>query len=90
MLNLVIGGVVALFFLGLPVAIIALFIVSSLEKWRANVPEGNGAMDVAPTPDPLADYRRDKRRRIVYGGHSVIAARLSDREKSMRLQSTQV
>jgi hypothetical protein len=90
MLNFVIGGFVALFFLGLPLAIIALFIVSSLDKTPRISERNRRAVDVPPATDPLADDRRHKRRRIIYGGHAAIAARLSARETSVRLQGTEV
>ena len=90
MFNLVIGGFVALFFLGLPLAIIALFIAGSLEK-KPRVSERHGhAVDAPPTADRAADYRRDMRRRVVYGGHAAIATKPADREKSVRLQSPKV
>jgi hypothetical protein len=90
MLNFVIGGFVALVFLGLPLAIIALFVASFLEK-RPSVSERNSvAVGVPPTPDHAADYRHDKRRRIVYGRHPVIAAKLPEREESMRPQDAKV
>jgi hypothetical protein len=87
MLNFVIGGFVALFFLGLPLAIIALFVASFLEK-RPIVSETR--VRAEPIPDRAADDRRDKRRRVIYGGHSTIAGKLSDREKSMHLHGTKV
>ena len=90
MLNFVIGGFVALFFLGLPLAIIALFVASFLEKRPSVAERGRRAVDAQPIPDRAADYRHDKRRRVVYGGHSVIATKLPEREKSMHLRSTKV
>jgi hypothetical protein len=90
MLNFVIGGFVALFFLGLPLAIIALFVASYLEK-RPNVSGRNRvAVGVPPTSDHAADDRYDRRRRIVYGRHPAIAAKLPEREKSMRPQDAKV
>jgi hypothetical protein len=90
MLNLVIGGFVALFFLGLPLAIIALFVVSSPGKTPSVSERHRPTVDVPPATDRLADVRRHKRRRIVYGGHAATAARLAGRETSIRLQGTEV
>jgi hypothetical protein len=90
MLNFVIGGFVALFFLGLPLAIIALFVASFLEKRPSASERSRLPLDAQSIPDRAADYRHDKRRRVIYGGHSVIAAKLPEREKSMRLHGTKV
>jgi hypothetical protein len=81
MLNFIIGGLVALYVLGLPLAIIALFVAGSLEKSPTAVSERNRlAIDVAPDSDRLADERRYRRQRIVYGNRSAMAARLLSRE----------
>jgi hypothetical protein len=90
MLNFVIGGFVALFFLGLPLAIIALFVASFLEKRPSVSERSRRAVDTQPIPDRAADYRHDKRRRVVYGRHSVTTTKLPEREKSMHLHSTKV
>jgi hypothetical protein len=90
MLNFIVGGFVALFLLGLPLAIIALFLVSSLEKRPIAESKRDGlAVDLVPALDPLAEERRYKRRRIVYGGHSVMATRPLSREQSVRFHGAE-
>jgi hypothetical protein len=77
MLNFMIGGFIALVFLGLPLAIIALFLAGSLEKRPIAESESNrNATDLAPVLDRLAEQRRYNRRRIVYGGRFVTATKL--------------
>ena len=70
-MSMVIGGVVAALFLGLPLAIIGLFVVSTLDRRQAKPPK------VAPRAPaqvlPLADESIDRRRRVIYGRQSVVA-----------------
>jgi hypothetical protein len=64
---MLIGAFVALFFLGLPLAIIGLFIASTLDRRNAIPPEGFKASMEAST-----SHAGDKRRRIIYGRLSVV------------------
>jgi hypothetical protein len=91
MLNFVIGGFIALVFLGLPLAIIALFVAGSLEKRPIAVSERSSlAKDLAPASDRLAEERRYNRRRIVYGGRSTMATERLNRGEPVHFHSTNV
>jgi hypothetical protein len=76
MLEMFIGALVALLVFGLPLAIIALFITSTLERRTARAPESIKAMQPTPTSAFLSDY--DKRRRIIYEPPFLDSARKSD------------
>jgi len=68
---MLIGGVVAALLLGLPLAIIGLFIVSTLDRRHAKPPKV-----ASREPDhvlPAADEGIDRRRRVIYGRQSVVA-----------------
>lgn len=70
-MGMVIGGVVAALFLGLPLAIIGLFIVSTLDRRHGKPPKA-----ASPEPAhvfPAADEGIDRRRRVIYGRQSVVA-----------------
>ena len=68
---MVIGGVVAALFLGLPLAIMGLFIASTLDRRHGKPP------DVASREPahvlPVADEGIDRRRRVIYGRQSAVA-----------------
>jgi hypothetical protein len=68
---MMIGGVVAALFLGLPLAIIGLFIASTLDRRHGKPP------DVASREPshvlPAADEGIDRRRRVIYGRQSAVA-----------------
>jgi hypothetical protein len=91
MLNFIVGGLVALFFLGLPLAIIALFLAGSLETRPTAASERNrAAVNPSPALDRLAEERRYQRRRIIYGGHSAMATRLLSREGQVRFHRAEI
>src|ERR1700740_926977 len=67
---MVIGAFVALVFLGLPLAIIGLFIASTLDRRHAKPPKGYTALR-DPAPSAYATSQEgNKRRRIIYGGNT--------------------
>jgi hypothetical protein len=73
-LDMVIGAFVALVFLGLPVAIIGLFIASTLDRRHAKPPEGYTALR-EPKPSAYATSQEgNQRRRIIYGSYSAATA----------------
>jgi hypothetical protein len=69
-LNMVIGAFLALAFFGLPLAIIGLFIVGTLDRRGARPPEGVAAWR-EPSASAAVINHGDKRRRIIYGQYSV-------------------
>jgi hypothetical protein len=73
-LDMVIGAFVALVFLGLPLAIIGLFIASTLDRRHAKPPEGYTALRKPAPSAYAASQEGNKRRRIIYGGYSVATA----------------
>jgi hypothetical protein len=78
MLEMIIGAFVALLVFGLPLAIIALFVASTLERRPASAPESIKALHPTPTSAFLPHYGDHKRRRIIYGSSSLVSARKSD------------
>ena len=85
---MIIGAFVALLVFGLPLAIIALFITSTLERMAARAPESIKAMQPTPTSAFLPHYGNDRRRRIIYGQPFLISARKSDPKQQARLNGT--
>lgn len=81
MLNMVIGAVLALAFFGLPLAIIGLFIASTLDRWGARPPEGVAASR-EPSASALVMNHGDKRRRIIYGQYSTATTASAERYRS--------
>ena len=66
-LNMVIGAFMALIFLGLPLAIIGLFIASTLDRRGGRAPQGFAASRELSASAPMANHASDRRRRIIYG-----------------------
>jgi hypothetical protein len=79
---------VALLVFGLPLAIIALLITSTLERRAARAPESIEAMQPTPTSTFLPHYGGDKRRRIIYGQPFLVSARKSNPNQQTRLNGT--
>jgi hypothetical protein len=75
---MIVGAVVALFLLGLPLAIITLFVASTLDRRAANEMHAR-PLQVLPAALSFADYGKDKRRRIIYGRSSSIVLTRPDR-----------
>jgi hypothetical protein len=87
-LDMVIGAFVALFFLGLPLAIIGLFIASTLDRRHARPPERFKALpEVSAT---ATNYAGDRRRRIVYGRLLVVAPASAERHEPTRVHGRKV
>jgi hypothetical protein len=70
-LEMIVGAFVALFFLGLPLAIIGLFIASTLDRRNSRPPDGFTASQGRAASTSAMNYAGDKRR-VVYGRYSVI------------------
>jgi hypothetical protein len=87
MLEMIVGGFVALFLLGLPLAIIALFIASTLERRPANAEKAKPLQVLAAKP-LMTKYGNDKRRRILYGRPSSSVTEVPEHKKPGRLQET--
>jgi hypothetical protein len=86
-LDIVIGAFVALVFLGLPLAIIGLFIASTLDRRHAKPPKGYTALR-DPAPSAYATSQEgNKRRRIIYGGNSVAATAPVERNGPTRARA---
>jgi hypothetical protein len=80
---MVLGAFVALFFLGLPLAIIGLFIASTLDRRSPRPREG---FDASPELAPSVASHGD-RRRIVYGRYSVVTTASAERQEPARIHS---
>ena len=78
MLEMVSGALVALCFLGLPLAIIGLFIASTLDRRNARPPQGFTASGEVSASASATNHADDKRRRVmpVFGGHDSISRTL--------------
>ena len=80
---MIMGAFVALFFLGLPLAIIGLFIASTLDRRNSRPPDGFTASQEPPASTSAMNYASDKRR-IVYGRYSVITTASAERDELTR------
>ena len=83
MLEMIVGAFVALFFLGLPLAIIGLFIASTLGRRNSRPPDGFTASQEPAASTSAMSYAGDKRR-IIYGRYSVITTASAERDDLMR------
>ena len=83
---MVIGAFVALFFLGLPLAIIGLFIASTLDRRSPGPREGFEASPEPAPPASVANHDSD-RRRIVYGRYSVVTTGSAERHEQARVHN---
>jgi hypothetical protein len=77
-LEMIVGAFVALFFLGLPLAIIGLFIASTLDRRNLRPPHSFTASQEPAASTSGMNYAGDKRR-IVYGRYSVITTASAER-----------
>jgi hypothetical protein len=77
--NLVVGAIVGLILIGLPVAIIGLFIASVMDR-RNLKPDQNTAISPS-TSVPEADTGRGNRRVITYGWYPMVPATPADHSK---------
>jgi hypothetical protein len=82
-LNMVVGAFVAFVLIGLPLAIIGLFIASTLERRGGRPPEGFAAE--SSTSASAMNHGGDRRRRIIYGRHIVGTTASAERHRPMRL-----
>jgi hypothetical protein len=69
-LDLVVGAFVALIVFGLPLAIIVLFIASTLDRRQGRFDEGFKASPEPTTSASSMRHDSNKRRRIIYGRYS--------------------
>jgi hypothetical protein len=83
---MVIGGLVAALFLGLPLAIIGLFIMSTLDRRHAKPPDMASREPAHSLP--AADEGSDRRRRVIYGRQSVVAT--ANRHEPRRIRDRKV
>ena len=83
MLNMVIGAFLALVFFGLPLVIIGLFIVGTIDRRGAKPPAGY-VSSLGPTPSAPAIGQGRDRRRIVYGGYRAAATLSAKRLEQAR------
>jgi hypothetical protein len=88
MLDMVIGAFVALVFLGLPLAIIGLFIASTLDRTRA--PGGYAASREPAASAHATNHGSDYRRRIIYGRYSVVTTALAARQEPTRVHGRKI
>ena len=71
-LGMIVGAFVAFVFLGLPLAIIGLFIASTLDRRDARAPEGyTASRQPALASGSATSHEGDRPRRVIYGGYSV-------------------
>jgi hypothetical protein len=87
-LNMVVGAFVALLFLGLPLAIIGLFIASTLDRRNIRPPEG--IAEAAEASSVGTGHAGDRRRRIVYGRSSLATAAPAERHEPARARGGKV
>jgi uncharacterized membrane protein len=85
-LNMVIGAFAALAFFGLPLAIIGLFIASTLDRRHARPPEGFAASRESSASASVTNHGGDRRRRIIYGQYSVSTTASAERYGPRRAQ----
>jgi hypothetical protein len=90
MLEMVSGALVALCFLGLPLAIIGLFIASTLDRRNARAPQGFTASRQVSASASATKHADDKRRRVIYGRYSVVTTASAERYGSTRAQGRKV
>jgi uncharacterized membrane protein len=86
-LNMVVGAFMALAFFGLPLAIIGLFIASTLDRRQARPPEGFAVSHEPSASAFVTNHGSDRRRRIVYGQYSVSTTASAERYGPRRAQS---
>jgi hypothetical protein len=84
---MIVGGFVALFLLGLPLAIIALFVASTLERRPVNAEKAE-PLKVLRTQPLVTNHDNDKRRRILYGRPSSSGTEVPEHKKPGHLQET--
>jgi hypothetical protein len=90
MLDMVIGAFVALVFLGLPLAIIGLFIASTLDRRDARAPGGYAASREPAASAHATNHGSDYRRRIIYGRYSVVTTALAARQEPTRVHGRKI
>jgi hypothetical protein len=87
---MVLGAFLALIFLGLPLAIIGLFIASTLDRRAGRPPEDFAASRELSAPAPAITHGGDRRRRIIYGQYSVGTAASAERNQPTRVHGGKV
>jgi hypothetical protein len=85
-LGMIVGGFVAMVFLGLPLAIIGLFIASTFDRRDARAPRGYTASRQPTLSASATSHEGDRRRRIIYGGYSVGATASAERNERTRVR----
>jgi flagellar basal body-associated protein FliL len=87
MLEMIVGGFVALILLGLPLAIIALFIASTLERRPVNAEKAK-PLQVLMAEPLVTNYGNDRRRRIIYLRPSLSVTEVPEHNKPGHLRET--
>lgn len=87
---MIIGAFMALIFLGLPLAIIGLFIESTLDRRGGRAPAGFAESRESSASAFTGKPGGDRRRRIVYGQYSVGTAASAKRNRPIRVHSGKV
>jgi hypothetical protein len=86
-LNMIVGAFMALIFLGLPLAIIGLFIASTLDRRGGRPSASFVASQELSVSAPVANHGGDRRRRIIYGQYSVGKTASAERNRPTRVHS---
>ena len=86
-LNMIVGAFMALIFLGLPLAIIGLFIASTLDRRGGRPSAGFVASQELSVSAPVANHGGDRRRRIIYGQYSVGKTASAELNRPTRVHS---
>jgi hypothetical protein len=88
--NVVVGGILVLFFIGLPIGIIGLFVESILDRRPASSNRTIKRLPEAPTAE-MNHNRRDRRAVIyeTYGRRSTSATTAAERSKSTETAETE-
>jgi hypothetical protein len=89
-LEMVVGAFVALIFIGLPLAIIGLFIASTLDRRHAKPPEGHTESREPAVSVSGTNQGNDKRRRVIYGRYSVVTTASAERYEATRVHTRKV
>jgi hypothetical protein len=76
---MVVGAFVALIIFGLPLAIIGLFIASTLDRRQGRFDEGFRASPEPTTSASAMKHDSNKRRRIIYGRYSGVSIASAER-----------
>lgn len=86
-LNMLVGAFMALIFVGLPLAIIGLFVASTLDRRGGRPPKGLAVSRELSAAGPVANHGSDRRRRVIYGQYSAGTTASAERNRPTRVHS---